>query len=114
MRLQSQTAVLSGGEKYSVDQFALTDIRSVLKDQQEGIQVLIKIMYWVLSAIVRWQKLEWCTYENLIQALVACVREDLADLATMAEGLQEGSTKGEGAWLWKTRKYWNILKYNMF
>ena len=39
MRLQSQTAVLSGGEKYSVDQFALTDIRNVLKDQQEGIQV---------------------------------------------------------------------------
>jgi len=68
VRLQSQTAVLSGGEKYSVDQFALTDIRSVLKDQQDG-----------------------------IQALVACVREDLADLATMAEGLQEGSTKGEGA-----------------
>merc|ERR1711981_1187380 len=68
VRLQSQTAVLSGREKYSVDQFALTDIRSVLKDQQEG-----------------------------IQALVACVREDLADLATMSEGLQEGSTKGEGA-----------------
>jgi len=68
VRLQSQTAVLSGGEKYSVDQFALTDIRNVLKDQQEG-----------------------------IQALVACVREDLADLATMAEGLQEGSSKGEGA-----------------
>ena len=39
VRLQSQTAVLSGREKYSVDQFALTDIRSVLKDQQEGIQV---------------------------------------------------------------------------
>ena len=39
VRLQSQTAVLSGGEKYSVDQFALTDIRNVLKDQQEGIQV---------------------------------------------------------------------------
>ena len=36
-------------------------------------------------------------YENIMQALVACVREDLADLATMAEGLQEGSTKGEGA-----------------
>ena len=34
---------------------------------------------------------------NLLQALVACVREDLADLATMSEGLQEGSTKGEGA-----------------
>merc|ERR1712013_275499 len=68
VRLQSQTAVLSGGEKYSVDQFALTDIRNVLKDQQEG-----------------------------IQALVACVREDLADLATMAEGLQGGSSKGEGA-----------------
>merc|ERR1712200_253334 len=68
VRLQSQTAVLSGGEKYSVDQFALTDIRNVLKDQQEG-----------------------------IQALVVCVREDLADLATMAEGLQEGSSKGEGA-----------------
>ena len=41
MRLQSQTAVLSGGEKYSVDQFALTDIRSVLKDQQDGIQVCV-------------------------------------------------------------------------
>ena len=42
MRLQSQTAVLSGGEKYSVDQFALTDIRSVLKDQQDGIQVCVQ------------------------------------------------------------------------
>ena len=36
-------------------------------------------------------------HQNLLQALVACVREDLADLATMSEGLQEGSTKGEGA-----------------
>ena len=36
-------------------------------------------------------------HKNLLQALVACVREDLADLATMSEGLQEGSTKGEGA-----------------
>ena len=58
MRLQSQTAVLSGGEKYSVDQFALTDIRSVLKDQQEGIQVLIKMMYRVSSAIVHDIKVE--------------------------------------------------------
>ena len=87
VRLQSQTAVLSGGEKYSVDQFALTDIRNVLKDQQEGIQVHLSTDLHAYNL-----KLNLC-----IQALVACVREDLADLATMAEGLQEGSSKGEGA-----------------
>ena len=40
MRLQSQTAVLSGGERYTLDQEALGDVRAVLKDQQEGIQVI--------------------------------------------------------------------------
>lgn len=59
VRLQSQTAVLSGGDKYTLDQFAVNDIRGVLKDQQEG-----------------------------IQALVACVKEDLRDLGIMVEGLQ--------------------------
>ena len=92
MRLQSQTAVLSGREKYSVDQFALTDIRSVLKDQQEGIQVS-NAMKNTMSR----KKSMTIIHKNLLQALVACVREDLADLATMSEGLQEGSTKGEGA-----------------
>jgi len=59
VRLQSQTAVLSGGEKYTLDQFAVNDIKSVLKDQQEG-----------------------------IQALVSCVKEDLKDLAVMTSGLE--------------------------
>merc|ERR1712059_111078 len=59
VRLQSQTAVLSGGEKYTLDQFAVNDIKSVLKDQQDG-----------------------------IQALVSCVKEDLKDLAVMTSGLE--------------------------
>ena len=28
------------GEKYTLDQYAVQDIKSVLKDQQEGIQVI--------------------------------------------------------------------------
>ena len=36
-----------------------------------------------------------CHLSRPPQALVACVREDLADLGTMAEGLGEG--RGEGA-----------------
>eukprot|EP00092_Neocalanus_flemingeri_P013242 GFUD01014272.1.p1 GENE.GFUD01014272.1~~GFUD01014272.1.p1 ORF type:complete len:625 (-),score=206.86 GFUD01014272.1:148-2022(-) len=51
VRLQSQATVLSGGEKYTLDQYAVQDIKSVLKDQQNG-----------------------------IQALVQCVKEDLKDL----------------------------------
>lgn len=65
VRLQSQTAVLSGGEKYTVDQFAMSDIRGVLKDQQEG-----------------------------IQALVQCVKEDLRDLGIMGEALEQGGKEG--------------------
>jgi len=51
VRLQSQASVLAGGEKYTLDQYAVQDIKSVLKDQQGG-----------------------------IQALVGCVKEDLKDL----------------------------------
>jgi len=70
VRLQSQTAVLSGGDKYTLDQFAVNDMKGVLKDQQEG-----------------------------IQALVACVKEDLRDLNTMLEGLhtQEQGRRVEGS-----------------
>jgi len=65
VRLQSQTNVLAGGEKYTLDQYAVQDIKSVLKDQQEG-----------------------------IQALVQCVKEDLKDLDTMASALgNEDSVK---------------------
>jgi hypothetical protein len=42
VRLQSQTSQVAGGggcERYTLDQFALADIKSVLRDQQEGIQV---------------------------------------------------------------------------
>jgi len=44
VRLQSQAAVLSGGEKYSLDQYAVDDIKCVLKGQQEGIQALVKLL----------------------------------------------------------------------
>jgi len=64
VRLQSQASVLSGGEKYTLDQYAVQDIKSVLKDQQEG-----------------------------IQALVQCVKEDLKDLEVIMTGLGPDSTK---------------------
>ncbi len=44
VRLQSQTSQVAGGggcERYTLDQFALADIKSVLRDQQEGIQVTL-------------------------------------------------------------------------
>jgi hypothetical protein len=42
VRLQSQTSSqVTGCERYTLDQFAVADIKSVLKDQQEGIQVLL-------------------------------------------------------------------------
>jgi len=59
VRLQSQTAVLGGGEKYTLDQYAVNDIKSVLKDQQDGIQALVK-----------------------------CLKEDLNDLNVMMSGLE--------------------------
>ena len=39
VRLQSQSSVLSGTEKYTLDQFAVSDVKSVLRDQQQAIQV---------------------------------------------------------------------------
>lgn len=39
VRLQSQSSVLSGNEKYTLDQFAVSDVKSVLRDQQQAIQV---------------------------------------------------------------------------
>jgi hypothetical protein len=42
VRLQSQTSSqVTGCERYTLDQFAVADLKSVLKDQQEGIQVLL-------------------------------------------------------------------------
>jgi len=58
VRLQSQAHVMSGGDKYQMDQFAIADIKAVLTDQQGG-----------------------------IQALVGLVKEDMRDLATVMEGL---------------------------
>jgi len=58
VRLQSQTAVLGGGEKYTLDQYAVNDIKSVLRDQQDGIQALVK-----------------------------CIKEDIKDLGVMMNGL---------------------------
>ena len=37
--MQSQSSVLSGTEKYTLDQFAVSDVKSVLRDQQQAIQV---------------------------------------------------------------------------
>jgi len=64
VRLQSQASVLAGGEKYTLDQYAVQDIKSVLRDQQEG-----------------------------IQALVQCVKEDLKDLEVIITGLGPDSSK---------------------
>ena len=73
VRLQSQTAalsgVISGGgivmEKYPMDPFLLQDIKSVLRRQQEG-----------------------------IHALVAVIKEDLADLGSVEEALDNEGKKG--------------------
>jgi len=59
VRLQSQSSVLTGtNDKYSLDQFAVQDIKSALKDQQQAIQALVQI-----------------------------VKTDLKDLNVMVEGL---------------------------
>merc|ERR1740128_1224129 len=60
VRLQSQSASLSGTEKYTLDQYAVADIKSVLKEQQQA-----------------------------IQALVTLVKDDLKDLTLMTEGLSD-------------------------
>eukprot|EP00088_Acartia_fossae_P035951 TRINITY_DN370_c0_g1_i6.p1 TRINITY_DN370_c0_g1~~TRINITY_DN370_c0_g1_i6.p1 ORF type:complete len:633 (-),score=194.92 TRINITY_DN370_c0_g1_i6:154-2052(-) len=63
VRLQSQSSVLSGSnDKYALDQFAVADIKSVLKDQQQAIQALVQI-----------------------------VKTDLKDLNVMVEGLSTAS-----------------------
>ena len=64
VRLQSQSHILSGKEKCSVDPFVLKDIKNVLKQQQEG-----------------------------IQALVSLIREDMGDLAMITEKLEEEEKK---------------------
>ena len=59
IRLQSQASALSGGmEKYTMDPYLQEDIKSVLKQQQEG-----------------------------IHELVAMLKEDLGDLQVMEEHL---------------------------
>ncbi|XP_023338811.1 probable nucleoporin Nup54 [Eurytemora carolleeae] len=58
VRLQSQSSVLSGNEKYTLDQFAVSDVKSVLRDQQQA-----------------------------IQALVSVIKEDMKDLNIMVDGL---------------------------
>ena len=43
VRLQSQASAMSGGgEKYNMDPFLISDIRGLLKQQQEGLQVTCK------------------------------------------------------------------------
>jgi nuclear pore complex protein Nup54 len=40
VRLQSQASAMSGGsEKYNMDPFLISDIKSLLKQQQDGLQV---------------------------------------------------------------------------
>jgi len=59
VRLQSQSSVLAGAtDKYSLDQFAVADIKTVLKDKQSAISALVNI-----------------------------VKSDLKDLNVMVEGL---------------------------
>jgi nuclear pore complex protein Nup54 len=74
VRLQSQTAALSGGcsggggggggEKYQLDGFLLQDVKEVLKLQQNGIQALIQV-----------------------------IKEDLVDLGTVNEAMSAVVTK---------------------
>ena len=70
------------GEKYTLDQYAVQDIKSVLKDQQEGIQVLSLYFYDVVMKLF-----------VLFQALVQCVKEDLKDLEVIMTGLGPDGTK---------------------
>jgi len=59
VRLQSQSAVMSGAsEKYTLDQYAVSDIKAVLREQQQA-----------------------------IQAMVGLVKEDLKTLNVMVDGL---------------------------
>ena len=56
--VQSQAHVMSGSEKYRLDQFAITGINAVLTDQQSD-----------------------------INSLVGLIKEDIIDLLTVMEGL---------------------------
>jgi len=58
VQLQAQSSVMSGQEKYTLDQFAVTDIKAILREQQQAIQALVQV-----------------------------VKEDLKDLNVMVEGL---------------------------
>jgi len=62
VRLQSQSMALSGTEKYTLDQFAVADIKCVLKDQQQAIQALVQV-----------------------------VKDDLKDLNVMVDGLSNAA-----------------------
>ena len=70
------------GEKYTLDQYAVQDIKSVLKDQQEGIQVLSLYLYDIVMRLF-----------VPFQALVQCVKEDLKDLEVIMTGLGPDGTK---------------------
>ena len=54
----------SGGEKYTLDQGAVTDIRDVLAEQQRGIQALMQCVkddFRDLDVIVKKIKDDWVT-----------------------------------------------------
>ncbi len=57
VRLQSQASAMSGGgEKYNMDPFLLADIRGLLKQQQEGLQVFLKIAHSSQSSFLSYTK----------------------------------------------------------
>ena len=64
VRHQSQVSAMNGCEKYSMDPFLQQDIKNVLKQQQEGIHALMK-----------------------------AIKEDLGDLNSITDALEEEANK---------------------
>ena len=71
VRLQSQASAMSGGgEKYNMDPFLISDIRALLKQQQDGLQV--NQPFCVLLILLCKQSLTYFVAAVLIEFCVRC------------------------------------------
>ncbi len=91
MRLQSQASALSssaGSAATGVDSYLLEDIKNVLKQQQDGIQVREekkKHCYGIHVGVLQCLHFFALIIFFLTQALVSMMKEDLADLNLVDE-----------------------------
>ena len=78
VRLQSQVVGGAGGEKYSLDTAAVSNIKEVLTEQQRGIQVSSQS---VQSSLVR--------FTFLFQAMMQVVKDDFNDLDLILQRIKK-------------------------